>query len=235
MKNKQKEGAHSIADKAEEQWDQYWSSRGHDGKGLYDFVASIYRIFLIKPAVNHFLAKSFPPQSKLLHAGCGSGMVDTGVENKYFLTGLDISQNALLIYKKIHSSRTKTIQGSIFHITAVDGLYDGIFNLGVMEHFTEEEIVQILKSFWSVLNKNGRIVLFWPPSYGIATRFLKLLHRIIHAFGMDIKLHPDEITYADHAHQISVYLNQAGFRLVDFYFGYRDMFTHRVVVAEKVG
>lgn len=233
IKNKLKNKSISIADQAEVQWDQYWSSKGHEGKGLYDFIASIYRTFLIKPAVNYFLIKHFPPKSRLLHAGCGSGMVDIGVEDKFLLTGLDISQNALLIYKNNHSPASRTIHGSIFNVPVDDGLYDGIFNLGVMEHFTEDEIVQILRSFEAALKPKGRIILFWPPSYGIATMFLKFIHTIFHTLGLNIKLHPDEITYADKSKQVNLYLAQAGFNLISFYFGYRDMFTHRIVVAEK--
>ena len=234
IKNKLIDQNCSIADQAEVQWDQYWSSKGHEGKNLYDFIASIYRTFLIKPAVNYFLVKYFPLQSRLLHAGCGSGMVDVGIEDKFSLTGLDISHNALLIYKNIHSPASRTIHGSIFNIPVDDSLYDGIFNLGVMEHFTEDEIVRILRSFEGALKPKGRIVLFWPPSYGIATRFLRFIHTLFKGLGVNIKLHPDEITYADKSNQVEGYLAQAGFKLISFYFGYRDMFTHRIVVAEKI-
>ena len=39
--------------------------------------------------------------------------------------------------------------------------------------FNEEQIIAILKEFNRVLRNGGRMVLFWPPVYGLATRFLK--------------------------------------------------------------
>lgn len=224
----------SIADTSEIDWDNYWNGKKDNGKGIYDFIASIYRIVLIKPALNYFISKYIKNGSSLLHAGCGSGMVDVDIEKNYSLVGLDISRNALDIYCRNHSTEVKTIHGSIFNIPLTHGQFDGIFNLGVMEHFNESEIIQILKSFYSSLNRNGILILFWPPSYGIATKFLKFIHIFFRIFKIKIKLHPDEITYADSHDQIEFYLNKTGFNLINFYFGYKDFYTHRIIIAKKI-
>jgi 2-polyprenyl-3-methyl-5-hydroxy-6-metoxy-1,4-benzoquinol methylase len=223
----------SISFKAEHEWDIYWNAKKNTGYSIYDLIAVFYRIFIIKPAVNFFLLKYFKIGGNILHAGCGSGLVDIGIENKFNLTGFDISKNALEIYKKYHSNNTKIQHGSIFQVPIDDIYYDGIFNLGVMEHFTENEIVEILKSFNLALKKGGYIILFWPPSYGIATIFLRSLHYLFTILRLDIKLHPDEITYANYSKDIESYLNNSGFNLVEFYFGFKDLFTHRIVVAVK--
>jgi ubiquinone/menaquinone biosynthesis C-methylase UbiE len=83
----------------------------------------------------------------VLHAGCGSGQVDEYIVNYIRITALDISPNALRIYKKIHGEKCSTVLGTIFELPFPDQSFDGIYNLGVMEHFTEDDIQKILRSF----------------------------------------------------------------------------------------
>jgi predicted SAM-dependent methyltransferase len=113
-------------------------------------------------------------------------------------------------------------------------MYEGVYNLGVMEHFTEDEIRAILKEFHRVLKPGGKIALFWPPSFGLSVRFLSVVHWACHKLGRDdVKLHPDEITHVRSKLQVRSYLEECGFSLVEFYFGSRDLFTHAVVVGQK--
>ena len=39
---------------------------------------------------------------------------------------------------------------------------------GVMEHFSPQEIIEILKQFNNVLIPGGKVVLLWPPVYGLS-------------------------------------------------------------------
>lgn len=224
-----------TGDMAQEQWDKYWSGgSGHEGKWLYDLVAAAYRRFIIRPAVDHFLGNKFSSGDKLLHAGCGSGMVDTNVSRCFDIVGFDISPRALIEYARNHDGKADLLQGSLLEIPAADGSYDGVFNLGVMEHFTERDIHLILLEFLRVVKADGRIVLFWPPEYGLATRALKVIHWIIHnVFKKDIVLHPEEITRVTSRAQIEKILNAAGWELENFYFGPRDAFTHAIIVGRK--
>ena len=229
-------GGVDIGDKAQAAWESYWSGGGHEGKWLYDLVAAIYRRFLIRPAVTHFLSNTFATGAKLLHAGCGTGIVDIGVCDRFNITAFDISPRALTEYARHHARRAVLLQGSVFAIPAEPGSYDGVFNLGVMEHFTEEEIARILSEFHRVLKPGGRIVLFWPPVYGLATQALKLIHYVLRRImKKDVALHPPEPTQVRSRRQIEDYLGAAGFKLEIYYFGFRDMFTHRIIGAVRSG
>jgi hypothetical protein len=104
-----------------------------------------------------------------------------------------------------------------------------------MEHFTETEILQILNEFNRVLKAGGKIVLFWPPVFGLTVGALTALHWIMHRLGSQLQLHPPELTRVRSRKQIQAYLTGAGFSLVEFYFGPRDLFTHAVIVGQKVG
>ncbi|MBF0589476.1 MAG: glycosyltransferase [Magnetococcales bacterium] len=218
-----------------EEWDAYWSRKSHSGKWLYNLIAAFYRKILIRPTLNHFIDQTFSPQSKLLHAGCGSGAVDVDMCLTNHVTALDISPIALLEYAMLHASNVELVHGSVFEIPAEEGAYDGIFNLGVMEHFYEPDVIKILQEFNRVLKPGGRVVLFWPPAYGLSVRVLKGVHYVLHNWlKSDIQLHPAELTHVTSREITEGWMQASGFLLTEYYFGIRDFYTHQVVVAEKV-
>jgi dolichol-phosphate mannosyltransferase len=220
--------------RARREWTAYWIEKKKPGALLYDLVAAFYRKFIIKPQLNRFAGKYFPSDAKVLHAGCGSGQVDSDIAQKLRISALDISEQALSTYRKCQPKSECLIHGSIFEIATSESTFDGIYNLGVMEHFTEPEIHKILKEFNRVLKPGGKILLFWPPSFGLTVRVLASIHWILRRISKsEFKLHPDEITHVRSRKQIRAYLSAAGFSLLDFHFGYRDLFTQVVIVGQK--
>src|SRR5689334_3731992 len=197
-------------------------------------MAAFYRKFIIKPSLNHFILKYFNRTSRLLHAGCGGGQVDEDVGKAIGISALDISPEALSIYRKSNKHYRELIHGSIFSIPAGQSSYDGIYNLGVLEHFTEEEIGLILAEFHRVLKPEGKLVLFWPPEFGLSVIFLKMIHFILNRiFKLNVTLHPQEITrIRSRRHAVRI-LMQNGFGLLEYRFGPRDLFTNVVIVATK--
>jgi len=219
---------------AQTEWDAYWLSKKKPGALIYDLIAAFYRKFIIKDALNHFIDKHFPKNAQILHAGCGSGQVDTDIANRMSISAMDISAQALSSYQKFQPKSEQLIHGSIFAIPAPDSSFDGVYNLGVMEHFTEGEIRQILGEFNRVVRPEGKIVLFWPPAYGVTVKVLGAVHWALRKMGKtEIKLHPDEITHVRSRGQVRNYLEGSGFSLVDYYFGPRDLFTQAVVIGRK--
>lgn len=223
------------AETNEVDWDDYWNPDSHRGKWLYDLIASFYRRFIIRPAVNSFLGAHFAPGARVLHAGCGSGMVDVDMAKRIKITALDISHAGLAEYARHHDGDVTLMHGSILDIPCEDESFEGIFNLGVMEHFTTDELARILPEFNRVLKTGSRIILFWPPVWGLSVNVLKAVHFVLHnVIKSEIELHPPEYTHIRSRKETAGWLEDAGFELRDFYFGPRDFFTHRIVVAEKV-
>jgi len=218
-------------------WDDYWET--HKTKAdrmVYDAVASIYRKWIIRPSLNAFVGRYFAPGSQVLHAGCGSGQVDVDIRNRVKITGLDISVRALDFYKKTNKNLCEVLHGSIFSIPLPAESMDGVYNLGVMEHFTEDEIHAILGELHRVLRAGGRAILFWPPEFGLSVMFLKGLKAAFAAAGQpDKKFHPDEITRVRSRKHVTDLLESAGFSVLAYSFGPRDAFTYAVIVAEKPG
>lgn len=216
-------------------WDSYWSDKENKPTLLvYDLIAAFYRKFIIKPSLNRFILGHFTADSRLLHAGCGSGQVDHDIGEEIGISALDISPAALSIYKKANKNYHELILGSIFDMPIADGSFDGIYNLGVMEHFSEDEIARILREFNRVLKPGGKIVLFWPPEFGLSVMVLKLAHFILNrVLKKNILLHPPEITRIRNRKQVFDLLKKGEFHLTSYRFGVLDLFTNVVVMGEK--
>lgn len=216
-------------------WNSYWDlanrNRTHP---LYNLIAEFYRKFIIRPNLNKYIRKFFSPLDTILHAGCGSGQVDLDIATEFSITALDISPAALELYKKHNPSVRNLINGSIFDLPKNARGMDGIYNLGVMEHFSEIEIQSILKQFHESLNDDGIIILFWPHRLGSSVIFLKFVHKILNLFSKNrVALHPPEITYMSSRQQAVNTLQKNGFTLVEYSFSLSDLFTQAIVVGKK--
>jgi ubiquinone/menaquinone biosynthesis C-methylase UbiE len=119
------------------------------------------------------------------------------------------------------------LQGDLFALPYRDGSLDGIFNLGVMEHFTGPQIDRILQEFHRVLKPNGRVILFWPPEFGLSVMALKTVAWM--------ELHPPEISRIPSFAWARAVMARNRFRVLGMHFGWRDLFAQVVVVAEKTG
>lgn len=222
--------------KVQKEWDVYWNKERKSENMLYDLIAVFYRVFIIRRILDHFIRKHFVRGTKVLHAGCGSGQVDEGVARWVRLSALDISIKALEIYKKTNPTVRDIAHGDIFDLPYPAQTFDGIYNLGVMEHFTEEEIARVLKEFDRVLKPSGKMVILVPPENGLSVIFLKAVHHLLNnVLKKNVQLHPPEISRPrNKAHARQIY-EQCGLTMADYYFGIMDIFTYAVIVLEKPG
>jgi dolichol-phosphate mannosyltransferase len=212
-------------------WDDYWSGQS---SGLYDLIAGVYRRLIIKRNLNHAMQRVFAPGATVLHAGCGGGQVDQDLQRTMRVTGLDISPGALFLYSRNNPGAAAVKHGSIFALPFADASFDGIYNLGVMEHFTPEQIEQILKEFRRVLRPGGKAVMFWPHARATSVFVLKAVHLILNRVAKSKKqLHPPELTHMESRAHAQRLVSAAGFELADYRFGLRDFFVQAVVVAGK--
>ncbi len=234
MISAKKEKQKNSDDKPAQEWDSYWSKKNKISNSIYDQIARVYRKYIMINMFDHFMKKSFSSGSTLLHAGCGGGYVDRCIEDYATITALDNSSNALEIYKKNHGEKCNVVLGDIFHLPFEDKTFDGVYNQGVMEHFSEEEIKVILSEFKRILRDDGKIVIFWPPTFGSTTNTLDALHFILNKIlRRNIRLHPPEVSRISSKKQATEIFNKAGFFVEDYYFGAKDLFTQVVIVAKK--
>ncbi|MDO9036406.1 MAG: class I SAM-dependent methyltransferase [Methanoregula sp.] len=216
-----------------QEWDGYWAKDQQAHNRIYDKIAVFYRRYIIKPYLKKYFSKYFLKKLIILHAGCGGGQVEEGIIDSQSVIGLDISVNALTLYRKNHCD-SPLILGDISKISIRNESLDGIYNLGVMEHFSEEQINHIFLEFHRILKKNGKIILFWPPRYGTTVIFLKCVHYFFNSLlGKKIQLHPLEPSLIRSKKQVEKIVQLAGFKLKEYNFSLADFYTYAVIVLEK--
>lgn len=198
----------------------------------YARVATIFRKTVIRRSLKRSFNKHIPPGSHCLHAGSGSGEVDQCLVDNWFIYGLDFSAHAVNQYRTAHARSTPVVLGDNFYLPFRNSQFDCVFNLGVMEHFTDAEIVSMLNEFKRVLKKDGKVILFWPPVYGSTVIFLRIIHTFARLIRPDFKpLHPKETSLIRNRSSIRKLFKSVGFSEITFRFEALDLFTHEVISA----
>lgn len=216
-------------------WDSYWEMQSGASESFYALIAGVYRRAIIKRNLERTIRREFPSVSTLLHAGCGSGQVDTDLHGTQNITAIDISSGALHRYALNNPSAANIRQASIFTLPFANESFDGIYNLGVLEHFNHSEIFKILGEFHRVLRKDGKIVIFWPHHLATSVLVLHAAHFVLNKIlQTKKKLHPPEISLLRNQIEAEEILSKSRFRILNYEFGIRDFFIQAVIVAQKL-
>jgi len=215
------------------EWDYYWTIKQTSLHRIYDRIAVFYRQHIIKPHLERFISKYMDPDVVILHAGCGGGQVEEEIARSFNIIGMDISSNAVALYKKFHAE-PNLILGDILQIGIKAEALGGVYNLGVMEHFSEEEIGRILGEFHRIVRKGGVIILFWPPEYGSTVVFFKIVHFFLNSvLKRDIFFQPPEPSRIQSRRWVEAIVKKSGFSLEEISFSSEDFYTNMVVVLRK--
>ena len=112
------------------------------------------------------LIKKYSHGNKLIEAGSGTGVLSTYMSSLgYEVVGIDIDRDILKLSKKIaknYNSKNKPTfkKKSIFELNYKNNIFDASFSNGVLEHFTDNQIIDTLKKQMSV----AKIVIFGIPT-----------------------------------------------------------------------
>lgn len=92
-----------------------------------------------------------------------------------------------------------------------------------------------LREFYRILKPKGRIIVFWPPEFGLSVIFFKILSFIFKNIfrKKNIKFHPTEITRLRSRQHAADIFHRSRFHILQYYFGIKDLFTYAVIVVEK--
>jgi ubiquinone/menaquinone biosynthesis C-methylase UbiE len=215
-----------------DEWDEYWSKKKRLENFIYDHIAVIYRLLIIKPSLKKYLNQYFRKGDVVLHAGCGSGQVEP-THPPATIIALDISRMALSTYR-VHNKEPDLVRGDILGMGFKSESFDGVYNLGVMEHFNDEEIHTILVELNRVLKKGGTAILFWAPENGTTVIIMRTIHFVLNTvFKRNVHLQPAEISLIQSGDWIEKRIRGTGFRIVEIGFGLSDLYTHKIVVMKK--
>ncbi len=220
-------------------WDHYWRrTRETHTRGFYERIAEFYRDQIISRSAARILRRELQDSENrlYLHAGCGSGGSDRRIVfQKARFHFLDISPIALDLHRRQPLNiRRSYLGGNLFALPYPAGAADAIFNFGVMEHFTEREIGFLLEEFHRVLKPGGRVILFWPPNFGLSVLALSAFIGVANRFRKTpLKFHPDEVSRIPSFPWARAVLARHRFQTIRMEFGWKDLFTYVAVIARR--
>jgi ubiquinone/menaquinone biosynthesis C-methylase UbiE len=217
-----------------QEWDSYWEMKNEISAAVYELMAWAYRTVVIRRRLERYVRRHLPRGAELMHAGCGSGQVDRELQHEMKLTALDVSVPALRMYARNNPDSVSLLHASILDIPLPDESFDGVYNLGVVEHFDASAIRRILKESRRVLRAGGKTIIFWPHKNATSVAALKLVHWFRkRLFKKEQALHAPEISLLPSKTHAMNALREAGFEPVDYYFGIADFWVQAVVVGQK--
>lgn len=117
--------------------------------------------------INSFLTKN--KLKTILEAGSGSGKATLLLDSKFKKTLLDISPNALkyalILSKKFKTKKPSIIEASVFSMPFKKFNFDLVWNIGVIEHYSDKDIKEIFNEMVRVCTKDGVVAIGIPNLY----------------------------------------------------------------------
>lgn len=213
-------------------WDNYWES--HFSSKSSQKIIYFIRTRLIARSVRNFIDRYFKDSGIFMEMGSGSSQTSVLLNKRSRkLYALDFAFDAVS-HARFIPVMDGGIQGNLFSLPFRNDSVDGIWNLGVMEHFTDSEIDTILAEFHRALKSGSCAILFWPPLIGwykIAALILETLLSLVKI--KRVKLYPDEINLIRGRKKIKSFCDRNGFILERCSYTYLDCFTNVVIVIRK--
>ena len=214
------------------EWDIHWTSL-NERRSIFSSLSLAARKFIFQPAVAYYTQRYFRRFGVFLEAGCGTAESSGRIHrNGRTLIGLDFSEVALRAAKK-GGGMDAFIRADIFAIPCRSQSIDGIWNLGVMEHFTEAQIRSSLREFRRVLKPGGAMILFWPTEHNSSRWVLGPVEFLINRWRRsNFTFFPGEINRLRSRRQARELLESEGLRIETIEFNWRTAFIHMVVTAK---
>jgi SAM-dependent methyltransferase len=215
--------------RASSEWDEYF---GAQERGFFQGLLMFHRRHFIAPSTAHHFDRVFPGNGVFLEAGAGTSESSRKIARRdRVLMALDLSY---LVLQRFNVLPVR-IQSDIRCLPLHDESVSGIWNLGVMEHFTDQELAVVLGEFHRVLVPDGRLLLFWPPWYALHELVLNSVSWLARTFlRKTVVFFPDEVNLYRSRKRAAWLFERSGFRIEETSFGWRDLFSYVVVVASKM-
>ena len=228
-------GLQATFDGADSQaaWSDHWSAGRQQSIAQRFF--SFYRKAVFARTVAFFAERYFPAEGIFVEAGSGTAETSMRI-NKHGgsrkLVATDIVQPVLT---KCHPVMDSRVCGDIFNLPYADGSIDGIWNVGVMEHFTHRQIDMILAEFRRVLKPSGRLILLWPGSDSIPQKILRVVEFFMNAGAEEknFRFHPPEISQLKSRKEGTEVLSRNSFQTISIDPGWRSLMAFKTLVAAK--
>ena len=213
-------------------WADHWTRKGSPLAQCLSF----YRMRICAPIVRDDVARYMPDSGRFIEAGSGTAETSSLVNKhggRVKLIALDYVP-AVLATK--HPVADIAVAANLFAMPFADASVDGIWNVGVLEHYTHAEIDRAFQEFRRVLRPGGRVVVFWPATNSIPQKFLvggAAIVGLLTGRGASYRFHPPEISQLHSIAEGREILERNGFRFVAVTGGLKSLLAWKTVVGQK--
>jgi len=216
-------------------WTRHWDPSNQQLFSQRFF--SFYRKAVFARSVAWFIRTYFPASGVFVEAGSGTAETSMRIEKNNgarLLVATDIIPPVL---RHCHPVMDVRMGADNFRLPFGDGRVDGLWNVGVMEHFTHDRIDAMMREFHRVLAPSAPILLLWPATDSLPQKGLRLVEKVINRgrTGERFQFHPDEISKLRSAEEGREVLRRNGFEPVTVDAGLRTLMAFKTVVGRKPG
>lgn len=215
-------------------WEVHWDALDTE-RSFFGSLASAVRKHLLSRAVRTYTRRYFSSEGVFVETGCGTSEASGRIDRSgRFLVGLDFSIEALR-HARDEGNFDALVLGDIRNLPFRDESVDGVWNLGVMEHFHRSDALDILTEFRRVLRAaSGIALLFWPPTFGLSMWVLRPFEwwKSLRS-GRTFRFFPDEVFRLPSRQAARHVLDEADLDMLAGDFTPRDGFNHLVIVGRR--
>lgn len=217
-------------------WMKHW---GNENQELFSQkFFSFYRKAVFARTVAWFIERFFPRAGVFVEAGSGTAETSMRIDKKNGARILVAADMIVPVLEHCHPIMDVRLGADNFRLPFRDGAVDGLWNVGVMEHFLHERIDAMMKEFLRVLAPGAPILLLWPATDSLPQKGLRLVEKVINrrkAEGDLFKFHPDEISKLRSSQEGRDVLSRNGFEPVFIDAGLRSLMAFKTVVGRRPG
>lgn len=166
-------------------WDNVW--KNHTKIERWDYLSQVILDVLLEEIG---LVKG----KKIIEVGSGSGRISKELSIRGAnVTLLDFSEEAIFASKKSFIKDNisgKFINGSLFSMPFKEGVFDVVWNAGVLEHYVGKEQIDALEKMAKICKENGLIITLNPFAGSFLHNLGKfIIERLVeYPFGREIPI-----------------------------------------------
>ncbi len=215
-------------------WTKHW---GHANQELFSQkFFSLYRKQVFARTVAWFVDRFFPERGVFVEAGSGTAETSMRIDKRGGARVLVAADIIMPVLQQVHPVMDVKVGADNFRLPFGEGRVDGIWNVGVMEHFTHDLIDAMMRDFHRVLAPGAPVLLLWPATDSLPQKGLRLVEKVINRKaegGEKFQFHPDEISKLRSSQEGRDVLIRNGFEPVFVDGGLRSLMAFKTVVGRK--
>lgn len=218
---------------SQEDWSEHWSTDKQQSPAQRFF--SFYRKAVFARTVCYFFDRYFPDRGVFVEAGSGTSETSFRISKNSGGRVLVATDIVHAVLKHCHPIMDDRVCGDIFNLPYADDSVDGIWNVGVMEHFTQNQIDRIMGEFYRVLKPGHRLILLIPGKDSVPQKMLRVVEKIVNARRevKNFRFHPPEISQISSMKQARELLNRNNFDCLHIDYGWRSLMAFKTLVGVK--